>query len=483
MTQSPATISSVTELAASLALTIDGQAVAGAAAPLTVVNPATEAVLAHAPAADTAQLDEAVAAARTAFTTWRTRPWAERRAAVVAYADALEARAEDLARLLTAEQGKPLAAARGEVGRALEWARALADMELPTRTAVDDDVHVARVRHVPIGVVAGIVPWNFPVTLAMWKIAPALLTGNTIVLKPSPFTPLTGLLLGEIARDILPAGVLNVITGDHDLGPALTAHPGIDKIAFTGSTATGRAVMQTAGRDLKRVTLELGGNDAAVILPDADVEAIAPQIFWACFANTSQYCLATKRVYVHADVHERLLTALIDYAQTVVVGDGADEATQMGPLQNRAQYERVRALIDQSEAAGHTIAFRGTAHPDRGYFIGPVIVDQPPEDSALVQEEPFGPIVPVLTFTDTEDVLARINASPYGLGGSVWGTDVEAAVQVAERIESGVVWVNEIHRLSPQFPLAGHRASGIGRENGIEGLLEYCNTQVIAVAH
>ncbi|HJA37648.1 MAG TPA: aldehyde dehydrogenase family protein, partial [Candidatus Brevibacterium intestinigallinarum] len=313
MTQSSATISSVTELAASLALTIDGQAVAGAAAPLTVVNPATEAVLAHAPAADTAQLDESVAAARTAFTTWRTRPWAERRAAVVAYADALEARAEDLARLLTAEQGKPLAAARGEVGRALEWARALADMELPTRTAVDDDVHVARVRHVPIGVVAGIVPWNFPVTLAMWKIAPALLTGNTIVLKPSPFTPLTGLLLGEIARDILPAGVLNVITGDHDLGPALTAHPGIDKIAFTGSTATGRAVMQTAGRDLKRVTLELGGNDAAVILPDADVEAIAPQIFWACFANTSQYCLATKRVYVHADVHERLLNVLIDY--------------------------------------------------------------------------------------------------------------------------------------------------------------------------
>jgi aldehyde dehydrogenase (NAD+) len=361
MTQSSATISSVTDLAASLALTIDGRAVAGAAAPLTVVNPATEAVLAHAPAADTAQLDEAVAAARTAFTTWRTHPWAERRQAVLAYADALEARAEDLARLLTAEQGKPLAAARGEVGRALEWARALAKMELPTRTAVDDEVHVARVRHVPIGVVAGIVPWNFPVTLAMWKIAPALLTGNTIVLKPSPFTPLTGLLLGAIARDILPAGVLNVITGDHDLGPALTEHPGIDKIAFTGSTATGRAVMQTAGRDLKRVTLELGGNDAAVILPDADVEAIAPQIFWACFANTSQYCLATKRVYVHADVHERLLNALIDYAATVVVGDGADEATQMGPLQNRAQYERVLALIAQSEAAGHTIAFRGTA--------------------------------------------------------------------------------------------------------------------------
>lgn len=470
------------DLAASLSLTIDGAPVAGAAAPLTVVNPATEAVLAHAPAADTAQLDEAIASARTAFAVWRTRPWEDRRNLVLAYADALEAHAEDLARLLTAEQGKPLAAARGEVARAVEWARTLSAMELPTRTAVDDEVHTARVRHTPIGVVAGIVPWNFPVTLAMWKIAPALLTGNTIVLKPSPFTPLTGLLLGELSRGILPPGVLNVVTGDHDLGPALTAHPGIDKIAFTGSTATGKAVMQTAGKDLKRVTLELGGNDAAVILPDADVEAIAPQIFWACFANTSQYCLATKRVYVHADVHDRLLSALIDYAQTVVVGDGADEATQMGPLQNRAQYERVLALIEESESAGHTIAFRGSAHPDAGFFIGPVIVDRPPVDSALVQEEPFGPIVPILTFTDTDEVIEQVNASPYGLGGSVWGTDVEAAVAVAERIESGVVWVNEIHRLSPQFPLSGHRESGIGRENGIEGLLEYCNTQVIAVA-
>lgn len=280
-------------------------------------------------------------------------------------------------------------------------------------------------------------------TLATPKITPALLTGNTIVLKPSPFTPLTGLLLGELSRDLMPAGVLNVVTGDHDLGPALTAHPGIDKIAFTGSTATGKAVMQTAGKNLTHVTLELGGNDAAVVLPDADVEAIAPQIFWTCFANTSQYCLATKRVYVHADV---------------------------------------RAPIADSEAAGHTIAFRGTAHPETGYFIGPVIVDQLPEDSPLVQEEPFGPIVPILTFTDTDEVIDRVNASPYRLGGSVWGTDTEAAVAVAERIESGVVWVNEIHRLSPLFPLAGHRESGIGRENGPEGLLEYCNTQVIAVA-
>ncbi|HLR44523.1 MAG TPA: aldehyde dehydrogenase family protein, partial [Brevibacterium sp.] len=375
-----------------------------------------------------------------------------------------------------------LAAARGEVARAVEWARSLATMELPTRTAVDDEVHTARVRHTPIGVVAGIVPWNFPVTLAMWKIAPALLTGNTVVLKPSPFTPLTGLRMGELSRNVLPAGVLNVITGDDDLGPALTAHPGIDKIAFTGSTATGKAVMASAAADLKRVTLELGGNDAAVVLPDADVEALAPQLFWACFANTSQYCLATKRIYVHEDVHGAFLDALIAYADTVVIGDGAEPETQMGPLQNRQQYDRVRRVIADSEAAGHTIAYRGTAHPDEGYFIGPVIVDRPPEESSLVQEEPFGPIVPVLTFREVDDVVERVNASRYGLGGSVWGTDVDRAVAVAERIESGVVWVNEIHRLSPQFPLAGHRESGIGRENGIEGLLEYCHTQVIAVS-
>src|SRR5699024_7419906 len=212
----------------------------------------------------------------------------------------------------------------------------------------------------------------------------------------------------------------------------------------------------SAAADLKRVTLELGGNDAAVVLPDADVEALAPQLFWACFANTSQYCLATKRIYVHEDVHGAFLDALIAYADTVVIGDGAEPETQMGPLQNRQQYDRVRRVIADSEAAGHTIAYRGTAHPDEGYFSGPVIVDRPP--------------------------VERVNASRYGLGGSVWGTDVDRAVAVAERIESGVVWVNEIHRLSPQFPLAGHRESGIGRENGIEGLLEYCHTQVIAVS-
>lgn len=463
-------------------LTIDGEAVDGAAAPLTVINPATEQPLAQAPAATPGQLDSAVSAARTAYGVWRARSWNERRDAVLAYAAALEAEADCLARLLTAEQGKPLAAARGEVARAVEWARSLATMELPTRTAVDDEVHTARVRHTPIGVVAGIVPWNFPVTLAMWKIAPALLTGNTVVLKPSPFTPLTGLRMGELSRNVLPAGVLNVITGDDDLGPALTAHPGIDKIAFTGSTATGKAVMASAAADLKRVTLELGGNDAAVVLPDADVEALAPQLFWACFANTSQYCLATKRIYVHEDIHGAFLDALIAYADTVVIGDGAEPETQMGPLQNRQQYDRVRRVIADSEAAGHTIAYRGTAHPDEGYFIGPVIVDRPPEESSLVQEEPFGPIVPVLTFREVDDVVERVNASRYGLGGSVWGTDVDRAVAVAERIESGVVWVNEIHRLSPQFPLAGHRESGIGRENGIEGLLEYCHTQVIAVS-
>lgn len=463
-------------------LTINGEAVAGAALPLTVANPATEETLAEAPAADSAQLDAAVVAARAAFNAWRACPWDERRDAVLSYADAIEAEADALARLLTAEQGKPLAAARGEVARAVEWARSLAALEIPTRTAVDDETHTARVRYVPIGVVAGIVPWNFPVTLAMWKIAPALLTGNTMVLKPSPFTPLTGLMLGELSRRMLPPGVLNVITGDDDLGPALTAHPGVDKIAFTGSTATGKSVMASAAADLKRITLELGGNDAAVILPDANVEKLAPALFWASFANTSQYCLATKRIYVHEDIHDAFLSALVAYADTVVVGDGAESGTQMGPLQNLKQYERVLEIIAESEAAGHTIAYRGNTHPDEGYFIGPVIVDRPPEDSWLVQEEPFGPIVPILTFTDIDDVVERVNASRYGLGGSVWGTNVDQAVAVAERIESGVVWVNEIHRLSPQFPLAGHRESGVGRENGIEGLLEYCNTQVIAVS-
>ncbi|GAA4282685.1 aldehyde dehydrogenase family protein [Brevibacterium daeguense] len=461
-------------------MTIDGAAVAGAAT-IPVINPATEEVVAQAPRASREQLDAAIAAARRAFPAWRATPLDKRRAAVRAIAEVLRANADELAALLTTEQGKPLAVARGEVDRAAMWAEGIAGIEWDERVAEDTDQHRVVVRRMPLGVVGAIVPWNFPVTLAVWKIAPALLTGNTLVLKPSPNTPLTALRIGELLRNALPAGVLNVISGGDELGPWMTSHPSFDKIAFTGSSATGKKVMASAAEHLTRVTLELGGNDAAVVLPDVDIAEVAPKLYWACFSNSAQYCLATKRLYVHADIYDELAEALAEYGRSVTVGNGMEEGVQLGPIQNRAQYEKVRGFVEESRAAGHRFVLETPVDQERGYFIGPMIVDNPPEDSRIVTEEPFGPVVPMLSFTDADDVIERVNASPYGLGGSVWGTDVEAAVAVAERIESGVVWVNEVQALSPHIPMGGHRESGIGRENGVEGVLEYTATQSLAV--
>lgn len=462
--------------------TIDGLPVAGERLPLQVVNPATAQVFAEAPNLSLEQLDAAVDAASRAFVTWRQQPIAERRQVVLRIADALREHAAQIAELLTREQGKPLVDASAEVNRAVTWTEGLAELEWDDHATIDDGSRTVDVQYAPLGVVGALVPWNFPISLSFWKIAAALITGNTVVLKPSPFTPLTALLVGEILRDVVPSGVLNVISGEDDLGPAMTTHPGIAKIAFTGSSATGRKVMESAAGTLKRITLELGGNDAAIVLPDVDVDELAPKLFWASFVNTGQACLATKRVYAHRDVRERLLRALAEYAATVRIGDGLEPGTQLGPVQNRVQYEKVLEFYSETEREGYSVAYRGTV-PDRpGYFIAPMIVDRPPENSPLVQEEPFGPILPVLEFEDDDDVIARVNAGPYGLGATIWTGDIERARRLAARIDAGVVSINEMHRLSPNVPLSGHKQSGFGGENGVEGLMEYVATRIVAVA-
>jgi aldehyde dehydrogenase (NAD+) len=343
----------------------------------------------------------------------------------------------------------------------------------------DSDERYSETRHIPLGVVGAIAPWNFPLILAMFKVAPALLAGNTMVLKPSPFTPLTTLKLGELAATILPAGVLNIISGGDNLGPWMTEHPGFDKISFTGSTQTGRRVMASAAPTLKRVTLELGGNDPAIVLPDANVEKIAEELFWAAFRNNGQICIATKRMYVHADVYEKLRDALVAYSKTVKIGDGSEQGTQIGPINNQPQYERVLGLIEDSKDKGYTILTGGEASDAPGYFIPVTIIDNPPENSRIVQEEQFGPVLPLIKFDDIEDVIARANASDYGLGGSVWGTDVDKAFAVAQRIASGTVWVNEVQHLSPLAAFGGMKQSGVGVEGGLEGLLEYTSTQTL----
>ncbi|AQV98395.1 aldehyde dehydrogenase [Cupriavidus necator] len=465
---------------AGFSMTIDGKA-APTLACLDVLNPATERVVAEAPDASPAQLDEAVASARRAAPAWAALPLQARQQYVVRIGETITANLEALAQLLMREQGKPLAQARQEVQRAAYWCAEMARLELPVETVSESATEQVRVLRVPLGVVGGIVPWNFPLALAMWKVAPALLTGNTMVLKPSPFTPLTTLKLGELLRDVLPAGVLNVISGTDALGPLMSAHPGIDKLSFTGSTVTGRAVMASASVNLKRLTLELGGNDAAIVLPDADVEAIAPAIFWGAFANSAQFCLAIKRLYIHEDVYDRLAGELVRLAQETRVGPGDTDGVQLGPVQNRRQFERLKDLLEDTRTAGHRILAGGDVAQGHGYFFPVTLVDNPPDSARVVREEPFGPILPLLRFRDVDDAIARANDSEYGLGGSVWGRDAEAAMRVALRLNTGTVWVNQIHTIGPDKPMAGHKQSGVGIENGVDGLLEYTVPRTVSL--
>jgi acyl-CoA reductase-like NAD-dependent aldehyde dehydrogenase len=459
---------------------IDGELVDGALT-LDVVNPATGAVAETIPRADEAQLNKAVAAAKAAFPAWSALSFAERRAKLEKVADALEARADEFARLLVLEQGKPLPQATGEVAGAVFGLRTFAAMETGSRTLRENDVERIVEQRSPLGVVGAIMPWNFPVMLMTMKIGPALITGNTIVAKPAPTTPLTALLFAEMVKDLLPKGVINIIIDANDLGALMTQHPDIAKVSFTGSTATGKKVMQSVASSLKRLTLELGGNDAAIVLDDVDVKEVAPKIFDAAMTNAGQICLATKRVYAHSSVYEQLCTELARLAGEAVVDDGLKQGTTIGPLQNKAQYDKVKAYLDDARADGNVIA-GGHAVEREGYFISPTIVRDIPNSSRLVQEEQFGPVLPVMSFDNVEDAIALTNDTDYGLGGSVWTSDVERGFAVASKMQSGTVWVNKWLDMPFDVPFRGAKQSGLGGENGQEGLEEYTQARIVNVA-
>ena len=461
-------------------LFIDGRQVPGDLT-LDVINPATEQVLARCARASKAQLDAAVAAARRAFPGWRDTPVAQRRAALAAIADRLEAHADELGRLLTSEQGKPFADARGEIVGSAAYFRHYARVEMPVEVIEDSPNRRVELHRVPLGVVGAIVPWNFPMILLAFKLPPALLTGNTVVLKPAATTPLTSLRFAALIADLLPPGVFNVITDANDLGAEMTAHPDIRKISFTGSTETGKRVMAGAAPTLKRVTLELGGNDAAIVLPDADPKEVAGKIFKAAFANSGQVCIAIKRVYVHESLYDAVCIELARLADAAVVGDGLEDGTQYGPVQNRAQYEKLKALLADARQQGRVIA-GGYALERAGYFIRPTIVRDIAEGTRLVDDEQFGPVLPVLRYSDVDEAVARANASPYGLGSSIWSRDLDQAAAVATRIDAGTVWINKHRELSPAIPFGGSKWSGVGTELGEYGIEEFTQVKVINMA-
>lgn len=467
------------EFGADYRMLIDGRLVQ-AAKHIDVLNPATERVIAQAPDASIDDLDKAVAAARTAFPRWAATPIEERRLVLQWVADAIETNVAQLKRLLTAEQGKPLADAEAEILRAAEWLRGVCGLDLPVRVNADSSDRHSETRRMPLGVVGAITPWNFPVLLVAFKIGPALLAGNTVVLKPSPFTPLTTLRIGELIAEHLPPGVLNIVSGGDMVGPWITAHPGIDKISFTGSSQTGRRVMQSASGTLKRLTLELGGNDPAIVLPDADVDAIVEPLFWSAFRNTGQVCIATKRLYIHKDVYGPMCDAMVAYAQTVRVGDGADPQTRLGPLNNAQQHSRVLGLVEEARGNGLSFLTGGNNAPTGpGYFVPVTLLDRPPEDCQIVQTEQFGPVLPLLEYSDLDDVLKRANATHYGLGASVWGADEDQAMDVALGIVSGTVWLNQIGHHLPTEAFGGVKQSGLGIESGLEGLLEHTTARTV----
>jgi len=459
---------------------INGELVDGASQ-LDVVNPATGAPFARIARANSDQLEQAVAAAKAAAPAWAALGWAGRGALLAKLADAIEAQKADFAKLLTTEQGKPLNQAMGEVIGGIYQLRHYAAQRMePVVLKENDSVRIFEHR-TPLGVVAAITPWNFPFMMVTQKLGPALITGNTVVAKPAPTTPMCALKIAELAADIFPAGVLNVVIDNNDLGGQLSSHPDVAKVSFTGSTGTGRKIFAAGADDLKRITLELGGNDAAIVLDDVDPKEVAPKLFNGAMINAGQVCLAIKRVYAHSSIYDALCSELATLAENAVVDDGLNQGAQIGPVQNKMQYDKVCGFLEDARANGTVLA--GGQPLDRdGYFIAPTIVKDIADDTKLVREEQFGPVLPVLKYDDIEDAIARANDNEYGLGGTIWAQNVDRGVDVAMKIDSGTVWVNKHLDLPFDIPFGGSKQSGIGREGGDDGLHAYTQPHIVNVA-
>jgi acyl-CoA reductase-like NAD-dependent aldehyde dehydrogenase len=463
-------------------LIIGGAAATGDRGTFPVINPATEEPFAECPSASPGQVDTAVEAARDAFDSWRRSSDQARRDSLQAIAERIEHNAPELAELVVHEQGKPMALAQMEVGAAAAWTRAAADLDIPVQTIEDSDSRHIELHRRPVGVVGSITPWNWPLMIAAWHLMPALRAGNTVVIKPSLYTPLNTIRLVELMDEVLPAGVVNVVTGGGGIGGRIAAHRDIDKIVFTGSTSTGQDIMCNAAVNLKRLTLELGGNDAGIVLPDAPVEGIAGAIFQTAFLNMGQTCAALKRLYVHDSLYDSLTETLAGIADSQTVGDGMRDDVTFGPLQNRDQYQLICELVDDARSRGARVLSGGEPLPGRGFFYPPTIVADISDGTRLVDEEQFGPVLPVVRYTDVEDAVRRANSNPAGLGGSVWSADIDGARQVAEQLECGTVWINNHAEVLPYCPFGGRKMSGFGVEFGLDGLLEYTVPQVLSVS-
>jgi acyl-CoA reductase-like NAD-dependent aldehyde dehydrogenase len=447
-----------------------------------IIDPATGTLVGEAPVHTVDDLDRAVAAAADAQQAWAALSHEDRSAALLKAADAVERSAEELAQLLSREQGKPLNGpnARFEVGACAAWLRATATTELKPEVVVDDGETYAELHYKPIGIVGAIGPWNWPMMITIWQIAPALRMGNAVVVKPSEYTPLSVLALAKLINEELPEGLLTVISGGRDVGERLAGHPAVGKIMFTGSTATGKAIIRSSADTVKRLTLELGGNDAGIVLPDADPKAIAEDLFWGAFINTGQTCAALKRLYVHDDIYEAVCQELTMIAAAAPMGNGLDETSVLGPLQNKEQLDIVSRLVESAKDSGASILIGGNPQQDQpGYFYPTTLVADISNDNPLVAEEQFGPALPIIRYSTVDQAVAMANSLEVGLGASVWSSDKAAAREVAARIQAGTVWINKHGAVDPRVPFGGAKQSGYGLEFGVEGLKALGVPQVV----
>lgn len=459
---------------------VDGKIVSGTGS-YEVIDPSLGKPFATCPDASRNDLEMAVSAARRAFPAWRDLGFEARRAAVCTLADRIMEAQDRLALLLTSEHGKPLDQAKFELMVAAFHMKELVTIALPAQVLRDDERGRVLLQYHPLGVVGAIAPWNFPIALGMHKVAHALYTGNTLILKPSPFTPLTTLAVGELAADIFPVGVLNIIAGGNDFGVWMTEHPGIDKISFTGSVETGKKVMASAATTLKRVTLELGGNDAAIVLDDADLDFAAAGLANSSFFNSGQICMATKRIYVARSIHDAFVEKLVAIVSHLRIGRGIEAGVTTGPLQNRAQFDKVADYLADALRQPHAqVRTGGHVVDGDGYFIEPTVITGLDERTRLVCEEQFGPVLPVMVFDDDAEAVRRANDSRFGLGASVWTRNMDRALAVGKQLMAGSVWINRHAVNEADVPFGGMRDSGLGREHGELGLRSYMELQVIS---
>ena len=444
-----------------------------------VINPATGAPFHQSPAATPAEIDAAVAAARRAQPAWAALSWDEREAYIGKLADAIEANVDYLSVLNTLEQGMNVASSRGGVMGTVASLRIIASVRAPDSVLADTDTNLITQRWCPLGVVGAIAPWNAPLILGMQKVVTALIGGNTIVLKPSELTPLCTLEVGRLARDILPAGVFNVIGGGRAVGAALVSHKGLDKVSFTGSTATGIHIARQSSEFLRPITLELGGNDAAILLSDGAIDKMIDAIVRIGLANRGQFCAAIKRLYVPSAVYEQVCEAVTAAAARITIGDGLDPANEMGPIQNKAQFDKICGFVEDAKAAGGKVLIGGEPLDREGYFYPPTVFAGLSDGTRLVDEEQFGPIIPIIPYDDLDDVIAKVNSGPYGLTGSIWTADLPHGAKVAARLNVGTGWVNQHGAFDPRYPFPLIKNSGMGTDWADHGVKGSMRLQVI----